>query len=75
MISFEKLERNTWKIIARWFVTEEKIKNRFLDDNFNIYIVDKLLFQFLVNFSNLKSLICIKKRRQKIITCRIVKIK
>lgn len=63
MISFEKLERNTWKIIARWFVTEEKIKNRFLDDNFNIYIVDKLLFQFLVNFSNLKSLICIKKRR------------
>lgn len=67
MISFEKLERNTWKIIARWFVTEEKIKNRFLDDNFNIYIVDKLLFQFLVNFSNLKSLICIKKRRQKII--------
>lgn len=44
MISFEKLERNTCKIIAFLFVIEEKIKSRFLDDNFNIYTVDKLLF-------------------------------
>lgn len=44
MISFEKLERNTCKIIAFLFVTEEKIKSRFSDDNFNIYTVDKLLF-------------------------------
>lgn len=44
MISFEKLERNTCKIIAFLFVTEEKIKSRFSEDNFNIYIVYKLLF-------------------------------
>lgn len=75
MISFEKLERNTCKIIAFCFVTENNYwKNRFSYNNFNSYIIDKSVFQFLMDFSNLP-LIYIKKRKEKSITCWIVKIK